>query len=163
MFKEYSLNRLLALFTTAGFLFLLTDSIIEHWSAFSQEIMCFIPVVFSAFGLIIGILAVRQWNGQWIRRFHVLLLATFVISAAGLYFHIEEEEETSIGTTVVCRSCCIRLARHIKEMAGRGCLKRKRTGRMIDFCFLLAYIAFQQFLQIEALGQPRASVVLMCF
>lgn len=93
MFKEYSLNRLLALFTTAGFLFLLTDSIIEHWSAFSQEIMCFIPVVFSAFGLIIGILAVRQWNGQWIRRFHVLLLATFVISAAGLYFHIEEEED----------------------------------------------------------------------
>jgi|GEM_PF-1669193 len=93
MFRKYSLNRLLALFTTAGFLFLMTDSIIEHWSAFSQEIMCFIPVVFSAIGLVVGILAVWQWKDRWVRRFHVLLLASFVVSAAGLYFHIMEEED----------------------------------------------------------------------
>jgi hypothetical protein len=93
MFKNYSLNRLLTLFATAGFLFLMTDSIIEHWSVFSQEIMCFIPVVFSAIGLVAGIVTVRQWKDQWIRRFHVLLMATFVISAAGLYFHIMEEED----------------------------------------------------------------------
>jgi len=93
MFKNYSLNRLLALFTTAGFLFLMADSIIEHWSAFSQEIMCFIPVVFSAIGVVMGIMVVRQWKQVWIRRFHVLLLATFAVSAAGLYFHIMEEED----------------------------------------------------------------------
>lgn len=93
MLKTYSLNRLLALFTAAGFLFLLTDSIIEHWSAFSQEIMCFVPVVFSAIGLVVAIRAVWQWKDPWIRRFHVLLLATFVISPAGLYFHIIEEED----------------------------------------------------------------------
>jgi hypothetical protein len=93
MFKNYSLNRLLVLFTTTGFLFLVADSIIEHWSAFSQEIMCFIPVVFSAIGLVVGILTVREWKEPWIRRFHLLLLATFVVSAAGLYFHIMEEED----------------------------------------------------------------------
>jgi hypothetical protein len=71
----------------------MADSIIEHWSAFSQELMCFVPVVFSAIGLVVGILTVRQWNDHWIRRFHVLLLATFAISIAGLYFHIIEEEE----------------------------------------------------------------------
>jgi hypothetical protein len=93
MFKNYSLNRLLVLFTTIGFLFLMVDSIIEHWSAFSQEIMCFIPVAFGAIGLVVGTLTVRQWKDQWIRRFHILLFTTFVVSAAGLYFHIIEEED----------------------------------------------------------------------
>jgi len=92
MFKNYSLNRMLAVFTTVGFLFLMTDSIIEHWTAFSQELWSFVPVAFSAIGLLVGLLAVRHWKEQWIRRFHLLLLATFVVSAAGLYFHIAEEE-----------------------------------------------------------------------
>lgn len=98
MFKNYTLNQILALFTTGGFLFLLVDSIIEHWSAFSQEILCFIPVVFSIIGLVVGAVTVWRWQEIWIRRFHVLLLASFVVLAAGLYFHIVEEEGDELLT-----------------------------------------------------------------
>ena len=93
MFKDYSLNRLLVLFTTIGFLFLMIDSIIEHWAILLQEPMAWVPVVSSVLGLAIGAIAVFGWKTQWIRRLHVFLLAAFVVAAAGLYFHLEEEDE----------------------------------------------------------------------
>jgi hypothetical protein len=49
MLKNYSLNRLLVLLTTIGFLFLMIDSILEHWSIFSQDLPAFIPVMYEDF------------------------------------------------------------------------------------------------------------------
>jgi hypothetical protein len=92
MFKKYSLNRLLVLLTTIGFAFLLVDTTIEHWSTFEEEIMSFIPLVFSIVGLILGILVVIMWKEKLIRWFQILLFASFIVAAVGLYFHIEEEE-----------------------------------------------------------------------
>jgi hypothetical protein len=92
MFKKYSINRLLVLLTTIGFAFLLVDTTIEHWSTFEEEIMSFIPLVFSIVGLILGILVVIMWKEKLIRWFQILLFASFIVAGAGLYFHIEEEE-----------------------------------------------------------------------
>lgn len=86
-----SLNRLLALFVTGGFVFLLADTILEHWGILLQDPAAFIPILFSAAGSLIGVIAVAQWNGRWIRIFHLTLLTAFLVSAAGLYFHIENE------------------------------------------------------------------------
>ena len=91
MFSTFSLNRLLALVVAAGFVFLTADSVIEHWAIFVQEPMAYIPVVFSAFGSIVGTLAVVQWKEQSIRRLHVTLYAAFVIAFGGLYFHVAED------------------------------------------------------------------------
>jgi len=93
MFKKYSLNRLLVLFSSVGFAFLLLDTTIEHWETFEEEIMVFIPLVFSIIGAVLGILVVITWKEKLIRWFQILLFASFIISAAGLYFHIEEEED----------------------------------------------------------------------
>ena len=57
MLKNYSLNRLLVLLTTLGFLFLTVDSLLEHWEILTQDLPAFIPVLFSAAGLVIGIMA----------------------------------------------------------------------------------------------------------
>lgn len=93
MFKQYSLNRLLVLLTTIGFAFLLLDTTIEHWSTFEEEIMSFIPLVFSVVGLVFGMLVVIIWKEKLIRWFQILLFASFIVAGGGLYFHIEEEED----------------------------------------------------------------------
>lgn len=93
MFKQYSLNRLLVLFTSTGFAFLLADTTIEHWPIFKQEIIAYIPPVFSLIGLSLGIVVVIFWKEKFIHWFQILLFTAFIVSAAGLYFHIEEEDD----------------------------------------------------------------------
>ena len=100
MLKNYSLNRLLVLLTTIGFLFLMIDSTIEHWSIFSGHLPALIPMVFSAFGLIIGTIAVRQWKETWIRRLHVFLFVSVFVAGAGVYFHNGDEEDEKQITAV---------------------------------------------------------------
>jgi len=96
MFRQYSLNRLLILFVTAGFLFLTVDAVLEHWKIFAQEIWAYVPVVFSAIGCIISAVTVVRWEKRLIRLMHATLVAAFIISAAGLYFHIAEEDITEL-------------------------------------------------------------------
>jgi len=93
MKTTYSLNRLLALFVTGGFVFLLADSLLEHWGVLREEPAAFIPVLFSAAGSLIGMVAVTKWDGRWIRILHITLLAAFLIAGTGLCFHIESEED----------------------------------------------------------------------
>ncbi len=93
MFKKYSLNRLLILIVTAGFIFLLADTIIEHWEILDEEIMAFIPVVFSVFGVGLGIVTVIAWKEKIIKWMQIFLFASFIIAGAGFYFHVVEEED----------------------------------------------------------------------
>lgn len=93
MLKSSSLNRLLVLFVAGGFLFLLVDSILEHLDILSQDIMAYTPVVFSAIGCVLSVLVVARWGDRWIRILHAFLFVSFIVSAAGLYFHLEEEDE----------------------------------------------------------------------
>lgn len=93
MLKQYSLNKLLTLVTTLGFAFLLLDTTIEHWPAFDEEIMSFMPLVFSLAGLVLGIIVFFTWKEKFIYWFQILLFASFIVAAAGLYFHIEEEDD----------------------------------------------------------------------
>jgi len=93
MSKQYSLNKLLVLVTTLGFAFLLLDTTIEHWPTFEEEIMSFIPLVFSLVGFVLGIIVFITWKEKFIYWFQILLFASFIVAAAGLYFHIEEEED----------------------------------------------------------------------
>ena len=93
MLKNYTINRLLALLVGIGFAFLAADSTLEHWDVLLKEPWSFIPVVFSACGAVLGILAVVLWNEKWIRALHLFLLASFLVAAAGLFFHIKEDED----------------------------------------------------------------------
>lgn len=92
MFKQFTINKLLVLVTTIGFAFLLLDKTIEHRKTFEQEIMSFIPLIFSFVGLVLGSIVVLFWKEKLIYWFQILLFVSFIVSAAGLYFHIEEEE-----------------------------------------------------------------------
>lgn len=97
MLKQYSLNRLLVLVTSIGFVFLLADTTIEHLPIFKQELMAFIPPVFCFIGLVLGIIVVTTWKEKLIRWFQILFFASIIVGAAGLYFHIEPfEEETNL-------------------------------------------------------------------
>jgi hypothetical protein len=93
MLKSYSLNRILALVAGGGFFFMMIDSTIEHWDILAEEWMAYIPILFSAVGAILGAIAVLKWNETWIRLLHVFLLASFLVAAGGLYFHLAEEDE----------------------------------------------------------------------
>jgi hypothetical protein len=93
MLKNYSLNQLLVLLTSVGFLFLTADSLIEHWTILTQDWPAFIPVVFSALGFIAGVMTIKSWNNRWIRRLHIFLYATILVACLGLYYHIVEEED----------------------------------------------------------------------
>ena len=98
MLKNYSLNRLLVLLTTLGFFFLMVDSLIEHWGILKQEVWAYVPIVFGALGALMGAGVTIRWKEKCIRRFQILLLASIVVAGAGLYFHIEEEDEGQMTT-----------------------------------------------------------------
>ena len=97
MLKQYSLNRLLVLVAAIGFAFLLADTTIEHWPIFKQELMAFIPLIFSIAGMVLGALTVTIWKEKLIHWFQILLFVSIVVGAAGVYFHMEPfEEETNL-------------------------------------------------------------------
>jgi len=97
MFKQLTLNKLLVLVTSIGFSFLLLDTTIEHWKTFKQEIMTFIPLIFSLVGLLLGIIVVISWKEKLIYWFQIMLFVSIIVSVAGIYFHIEPfEEETNM-------------------------------------------------------------------
>ncbi|HSD62884.1 MAG TPA: hypothetical protein VLB50_03765 [Ignavibacteriaceae bacterium] len=98
MFKNYTLNRLLVLAATCGFGFLLADTIIEHINIFKQEILAYIPVLFSVIGLIIGLVTVYKWEPQLIKLMNYLFLISFLVAAAGFYLHVEEESAEELQT-----------------------------------------------------------------
>jgi|WetSurMetagenome_2_1015567.scaffolds.fasta_scaffold57098_2 hypothetical protein len=93
MFNKFSLNRMIILVTIIGFGALLLDVIIEHWGVFDKEIMVYIPVSYCLLVLFLGGMTVIRWNPKIIRIFKILLFISFIVSAAGLYFHLEEEED----------------------------------------------------------------------
>ncbi len=93
MKTTYSLNRLLVILASAGFCFLTIDNLIEHFPVLVKEPLSFIPVGFGIIALFFGIAASVSWKNAWIHRFQIILLAAFVISAAGLYFHIVESDD----------------------------------------------------------------------
>jgi hypothetical protein len=93
MLKKYSLNRLLVLFTTVGFAFLLLDTTIEHWDLLKEEIMVYIPLVFSLIGLVISSIAFFVWKDKIIRYLQIFLFISFLVAGTGVYFHVTEEED----------------------------------------------------------------------
>jgi glucan phosphoethanolaminetransferase (alkaline phosphatase superfamily) len=97
MLKQFSLNKLLILVTTFGFTFLLLDTIIEHWPIFEQELIAFVPLVFSFAGIVLGVFTVVMWKEKLIYWFQILLVISILVGVAGLYFHVEPfEEETNL-------------------------------------------------------------------
>ena len=98
MFQKFSLNRLIVMFVATGFFFLIADSILEHWDMLGRELWVYIPIAFSMFGFVISIIAAVKWKERVIRFLHITLFVAFIISAAGLYFHIKEEDDEEITT-----------------------------------------------------------------
>ena len=93
MFRGYSLNRMLVLFVTAGFAFLLLDTFLEHRDVLTSEIWSLVPVIFSALAMIVGIIAVARWKNGMIRFLNGVLIASLVVGLAGMYFHLREEDD----------------------------------------------------------------------
>jgi hypothetical protein len=93
MLKNFSLNRLLVLFTSLGFAFLLLDTTIEHWDILKDELMADIPLVFSIIGLVLGVIVAIKWKDNLIYFFQIFLFISFIVAGAGMYFHVVEEED----------------------------------------------------------------------
>jgi hypothetical protein len=97
MFKNYSLNRLLVLTATAGFAFLLADTVIEHWSILKEDIPSYIPIVFSVVAFLVSLMTFMRWSDNWLRLFRVTLFASMVIAVAGVYFHVAKDDDEDEG------------------------------------------------------------------
>ncbi len=99
MLRNFTLNRLLVLSASAGFSFLLADTIIEHIDVFNDELMAFIPPVFSLIGAVIGFITFYKWKPGIIRVMHIFLFLSFIVAGAGFYYHVAEEEDDENLTT----------------------------------------------------------------
>jgi hypothetical protein len=98
MDKKYSLNKLIVLAVTGGFLFLFTDMIIEHWDKLGNDWPSWIPIVFALFGFIVSGYAFRKWSEPAIRFLQITLFVSFFIAGLGLYYHIVENDEDDVTT-----------------------------------------------------------------
>ncbi len=99
MLNNFSLNRLLVLFTALGFAFLWIDTTLEHWDVLKDEVMAYIPFIFSVIGLLLGASAAIMWKEKLIRFFQIFLFVSFIVAGTGVYFHLEDEED-EINLTV---------------------------------------------------------------
>ena len=93
MLRHYSLNRMVVLCVTAGFAFLLADTFLEHRDILSREAWGYIPVIFSALALVVGIVTVARWKDSVIRLMHFVLIASVAVGLVGTYFHLREEDD----------------------------------------------------------------------
>jgi hypothetical protein len=93
MFASWSLNRMIVLIVALGFAGLFADSILEHFNILSSEVTAFIPVVFSAFGILFGLRVAVTWKAVCIRVLRGFLFTAFAVSVLGLYLHIAEESD----------------------------------------------------------------------
>jgi len=100
MLKNYSINKVLVLLTTMGFLFLLIDTTIEHLDVFKDELFAYIPVIFCIFAVILGFVTFFVWKVNIIRIFKYFLFASIVVALLGTYFHVMEEEDDEDLTSV---------------------------------------------------------------
>jgi len=97
MFRSYSLNRMLALFTTVGFGFFLLDTILEHRAILLNEWASLIPVVYSALGIFISGNAAARWNTSTIKTLRVYLLIGMLVGAGGVYYHLADDDDEEKG------------------------------------------------------------------
>lgn len=93
MLRHYSLNRMLVLCVTAGFAFLLADTLLEHRDILSKDAMGLVPVIFSAIAIVIGVITVARWKETEIRLMHYVLVASILVGLVGFYFHVKEEDD----------------------------------------------------------------------
>lgn len=98
MFRTLSLNRMLILFVGAGFLFLLTDSILEHSDVLLKDLPAWIPVLFSALGLTVSVAALVRWNERRLMILNVTFYAAFLVALGGVYFHTADEDDDELTT-----------------------------------------------------------------
>ncbi|HUN65057.1 MAG TPA: hypothetical protein VMW43_03080 [Bacteroidota bacterium] len=93
MKRQITLNRLLVAGSAAGFVFLLADTTIEHRDLFFREFWVLIPALFGIAGAVAGAVAYFRWDEKAIRFFNIVLIASCVVAAAGIYFHIGEDDD----------------------------------------------------------------------
>lgn len=85
-----SLNRLIAFLVAGGFLFLFVETLIEHNEVMSENFIAYAPILFSAFGLVLALLAAIKWQQKWIRILHVYMFLALFTGLGGLFFHNKE-------------------------------------------------------------------------
>jgi glucan phosphoethanolaminetransferase (alkaline phosphatase superfamily) len=87
---------MLVLVATCGFGFLFADTIIEHFAIFKQEILVYVPIVFSFIGLVIGIITVYNWKKSSLKPMQYFFFISFLVAGWGFYLHIVEESEEEL-------------------------------------------------------------------
>jgi len=90
LLRSFSINRLIVLIITGGFLFLFVETVIEHEKVIATEIPAYIPIITSLAGLIIAFLTVKNWTNGLVRFLHFYLLLTIFVGMGGLFFHNKE-------------------------------------------------------------------------
>lgn len=47
----------------------------------------------SIVAILFGIIALINWKDRFLKIFHILLLASFLVASGGIYFHLKEEDD----------------------------------------------------------------------
>lgn len=94
---SFSINRLIAFLVAGGFLFLLIETRIEHDEVLGEKLAAYVPLVFSAIGFVLALLAALKWQEKWIRILHVYLFFALAVGLGGIYFHNEDRLQGKNG------------------------------------------------------------------
>jgi hypothetical protein len=87
---RWTLNRIIALILAGGFLFLMADTRLEHASLMARKPLVFIPMIFSALGFLIALLAAFRWKPAVVKLLLVVSLLAIPVGLGGLWFHNED-------------------------------------------------------------------------
>ena len=98
----WTLNKAIVLGLIGAFAFLLLEIRYEHRQVLGEEPAAWIPILFSGACVLIGLLALRSWDGWGRKTLMVVFAAACLVGALGVWFHTEGKP--GVALTIVTAS-----------------------------------------------------------
>ncbi len=98
--NSWTLNKVLVLLLTAGFLALVVDLRSEHVDVVRHHWTAWIPVVYSGIMVVLGALGLATWARGGRQMLTVAFAAGFVVGALGFWFHNDGHLISAVSTVL---------------------------------------------------------------
>lgn len=95
---DWSLNKLIVAILVAGFAMLIVDLRFEHVDVLRKHWTAWIPIVYSAAMVLMGLLALQLWERGGRQTLMAAFVVSFIVGGLGFWFHTKGHLVSSVAT-----------------------------------------------------------------